>query len=72
MRYYKPAYFEFYEMGMEARRLKNMRSVNGTVMLIDSTLSEWHDDSKSSENNYQDYEKVISFNIYKSIFFYHF
>ena len=36
---YRPAFFEFYDMGMEARRLKNMRSVNGTTFLIDSTLS---------------------------------
>jgi hypothetical protein len=40
---YRPAYSELYDMGMEARRLKNMRSVNGTVFLLDSTLSEWHD-----------------------------
>jgi len=40
---YRPAFFEFYDMGMEARRLKNMRSVNGTTFLIDSTLSMWHD-----------------------------
>ena len=39
----RPAYFELYEMGMEARRLKNMRSINGTVFLLDSSLSDWHD-----------------------------
>jgi len=42
---YRPAYFELYDMGMEARRLKNMRSVNGTTLLIDSTLSQWHDEA---------------------------
>ena len=42
MKKYQKAYEEFYDMGMEARRLKNMRSVEGVTLLLDSTLSEWH------------------------------
>jgi hypothetical protein len=53
---YRPAYFELYDMGMEARRLKNMRSVNGTTMLIDSTLSQWHDSTTNLD--LEDHEKA--------------
>jgi len=58
---YRPAFFEFYDMGMEARRLKNMRSVNGTAFLIDSTLSQWHDEATNLD--LKEYEK--SANIWK-------
>ena len=54
---YRPAFFEFYDMGMEARRLKNMRSVNGTAFLIDSTLSQWHDEATNLD--LKEYEKVL-------------
>merc|ERR1711944_112511 len=43
MRHYRLAYAGLYDMGMEARRLKNLRSVNGTVVLLDSTLHDHHD-----------------------------
>lgn len=43
MRHYRLAYAGLYDMGMEARRLKNLRSVNGTVFLLDSTLHRYHD-----------------------------
>lgn len=43
MRHYRLAYAGLYDMGMEARRLKNLRSVNGTVVLLDSTLHDYHD-----------------------------
>ena len=36
---FREIYDDFYKMGMEARRLKNMYGVNGTVILLDSTLS---------------------------------
>merc|ERR1712172_63198 len=52
---YRPAFFEFYDMGMEARRLKNMRSVNGTTFLVDSTLSQWHDEATNLD--LKEYEK---------------
>ena len=55
---YRPAYFELYDMGMEARRLKNMRSVNGTAFLIDSTLSQWHDEATNMD--LKEYEKVFN------------
>ena len=54
---YRPAFFEFYDMGMEARRLKNMRSVNGTTFLVDSTLSQWHDEATNLD--LKEYEKVL-------------
>ncbi len=57
---YKPAYYEFYDMGMEARRLKNMRSVDGSVYLLDSTLSQWHDPAVNP--NLQGYETVRTIN----------
>jgi len=53
---YRPAFFEFYDMGMEARRLKNMRSVNGTTILLDSTLSQWHDSTTNLD--LEEYEKA--------------
>ena len=35
---------DLYEIGMEVRRIRNVNSVNGTVFLIDNTLSaEYHD-----------------------------
>ena len=55
---YRPAFFEFYDMGMEARRLKNMRSVNGTAFLVDSTLSQWHDEATNLD--LKEYEKVLT------------
>lgn len=58
MEMYRPAYKEFYEMGMEARRLRNIRSVNGTVLLLDSTLDDWHDPNVNP--NLQDHEEVGS------------
>jgi len=36
---FREIYDDFYKMGMEARRLKNMYGVNGTAILLDSTLS---------------------------------
>ncbi len=51
---YRPAFKEFYSMGEEARRLKNMRSVNGTLFLIDSTLDDWHDSSINPNLNPED------------------
>ena len=47
MRHYRLAYAGLYDMGMEARRLKNLRSVNGTTLMLDSTLSDYHDISKN-------------------------
>ena len=40
-----PIYDEFYRMGMEARRLKNYNTVNGTAYLIDSNLDDYHNAS---------------------------
>ena len=48
MRHYQLAYAGLYDMGMEARRLKNLRSVNGTVILMDGTLHMHHDPSTNS------------------------
>ena len=56
---YRWAYFELYDMGMEARRLKNMRSVNGTTILLDSTLSQWHDSTVNLD--LKEHEKVNHF-----------
>jgi len=39
---FREVYDDFYRMGMEARRLKNIFGVNGTALLLDSTLSEFH------------------------------
>jgi len=36
---FREIYDDFYRMGMEARRLKNMYGVNGTAIMLDSTLS---------------------------------
>merc|ERR1712218_647518 len=47
MRHYRLAYAGLYDMGMEARRLKNLRSVNGTTLMLDSTLSDYHDITKN-------------------------
>ena len=47
MRHYRLAYTGLYDMGMEARRLKNLRSVNGTTLMLDSTLSDYHDITKN-------------------------
>merc|ERR1739848_28652 len=35
---FREVYDDFYRMGMEARRLKNMYAVNGTALFLDSTL----------------------------------
>ena len=60
LRPYAPAYFDFYEMGMEAWRLKNMRGVNGTVILLDSTVDKWHDNNTNP--NIQKFESVCHIN----------
>jgi len=52
---YREAYHDFYEMGMEARRLKNIWSVNGTSLLLDSTLSQWHD--PATNQNLKEHQK---------------
>jgi len=39
---FREVYDDFYRMGMEARRLKNIFSINGTALLLDSTLAEYH------------------------------
>ena len=39
---FREVYDEFYRMGMEARRLKNMYAVNGTALFLDSTLAAHH------------------------------
>ena len=44
---YKDVYNHFYKAGMEARRLKNLYNVNGTAFLMDSTLSEYHDEDEN-------------------------
>jgi len=36
---FREVYDDFYRMGMEARRLRNLYAVNGTAFLLDSTLS---------------------------------
>ena len=48
MRHYQLAYVGLYDMGMEARRLKNLRSVNGTVILMDGTLHMHHNPSHNA------------------------
>ena len=48
MRHYQLAYAGLYDMGMEARRLKNLRSVNGTVILMDGTLHMHHNPSHNA------------------------
>ena len=59
MRHYRLAYAGLYDMGMEARRLKNLRSVNGTVFLLDSTLHRYHDPATNS--HLQESETVSTF-----------
>ena len=59
MRHYRLAYAGLYDMGMEARRLKNLRSVNGTVLLLDSTLHRHHDPAMNP--NLQESETVSTF-----------
>ena len=39
---FREIYDDFYRMGMEARRLKNMYSVNATALMLDSTLAAFH------------------------------
>ena len=39
---FREIYDDFYRMGMEARRLKNMFGVNGTAMMLDTTLAQFH------------------------------
>ena len=39
---FREIYDDFYRMGMEARRLKNMYSVNATALMLDSTLASFH------------------------------
>lgn len=43
---FREVYDDFYRMGMEARRLKNMFGVNGTALLLDSTLSAFNPDDE--------------------------
>ena len=42
-------------MGMEARRLKNMYGVNGTAILLDSTLSAANPEELPSDGNGPNY-----------------
>ena len=39
---FREIYDDFYRMGMEARRLKNMFGVNATALMLDTTLAEYH------------------------------
>jgi len=39
---FREVYDDFYRMGMEARRLKNIFGVNGTALLLDSSLAQFH------------------------------
>ena len=67
MRHYQLAYAGLYDMGMEARRLKNLRSVNGTVILMDGTLHMHHNPSHNA--NLMESETV---NFISRIFFFNF
>ena len=67
MRHYQLAYAGLYDMGMEARRLKNLRSVNGTVILMDGTLHMHHNPSHNA--NLMESETV---NFISRIFLRHF
>lgn len=42
---FREIYDDFYRMGMQARKMKNMYGVNGTALLIDSTLAAFHGDT---------------------------
>lgn len=39
---FREIYDDFYRMGMEARRLKNMFGVNATALMLDTTLAQFH------------------------------
>ena len=69
MRHYQLAYAGLYDMGMEARRLKNLRSVNGTVILMDGTLHMHHNPSHNA--NLMESE-TVNFIFLFSIFLRHF
>ena len=53
--YFREVYDDFYKMGMEARRLKNMYGVNGTAILLDSTLSAANPEELPSDGNGPNY-----------------
>lgn len=42
---FREIYDDIYRMGMEGRRLKNLYAVNGTALLLDSTLAAFHSDA---------------------------
>jgi len=52
---FREVYDDFYKMGMEARRLKNMYGVNGTAILLDSTLSAANPEELPSDGNGPNY-----------------
>lgn len=52
---FREIFDDFYKMGMEARRLKNMYGVNGTAILLDSTLSAANPEELPSDGNGPNY-----------------
>ena len=56
---------DIYAAGMEARRIKNIYSVNGTLFIIDNTLSEeFHDEEYGSAKlTYQSADAIFEFQL---------
>ena len=45
---FREIYDDFYRIGMQLRKLKNLYGVNGTALLLDSTLASYLDDTSLS------------------------
>ena len=58
---FREIYDDFYRMGMEARRLKNMYAVNGTAILLDSTLEAFHGDPTLNLDNEDQADSIFEF-----------
>lgn len=63
---FREVYDDFYKMGMEARKLKNMFGINGTAILLDSTLS-----SQNPIEPWQTFYSVSESRLQIKIRFYH-
>jgi hypothetical protein len=62
---YRELYRDIYVAGMEARRMKNIYNVNGTAILIDSSLAKYHNSSLNSDLDDGDsFEEIFTIQIY--------
>ena len=58
---FREIYDDFYRMGMEARRLKNMFGVNGTALMLDTTLAQFHATALNLVRVHHTFSRILNF-----------